>query len=153
MEPIISWQGPEHRYVEKNSDWYWAVGIVSFTAAALAIMFGQVIFGLLIVVSAVALTLHASVAPRVIRTEINDRGIIVDKTLYPFLNLESFWIDPHHYPSKVLVKSQKTFMPFLSIHIPDDVNPEDVRQVLLTYIAETEHQEPVTLKLMERLGF
>jgi len=28
-----------------------------------------------------------------------------------------------------------------------------VRQVLLTYIAETEHEEPLTVKIMERLGF
>jgi len=153
MEPIISWDTPERHYTEKSSDWYWAVGIVSFTAAALAFMFGQVIFGILIVVSAVALTLYASVAPRIIHVEINDRGIIVDKTLYPFLHLESFWIDPHYYPSKIILKSHKTFMPYLHVHIHDDVDPEEVRRILLTYIAETEHEEPLSVKLMERLGF
>ena len=96
MEPIIAWDAPERHYTEKNSDWYWAVGIISFTAAALAFMFGQVIFGILIVVSAVALTLHASVAPRIVHVEINDRGLVLEKTLYPFLHLESFWIDPDH---------------------------------------------------------
>ena len=153
MEPIIAWDTPERHYTEKNSDWYWAVGIISFTAAALAFMFGQVIFGILIVVSAVALTLHASVAPRIIHVEINDRGLILDKTLYPFLHLESFWIDPHNYPTKIILKSQKTFMPFVDIHIAEDLDPESVRQVLLKYIAETEHEEPLTVKIMERLGF
>lgn len=153
MEPIISWDTPERHYTEKNSDWYWAVGIISFTAAALAFMFGQVIFGVLIVVSAVALTLHASVVPRIIHVEINDRGVVVDKTLYPFLHLESFWIDPHNYPPKIILKSHKMFMPYLHIHIHTDIDPEDIRQILLRYIAETEHEEPLTVKLMERLGF
>ena len=153
MEPIISWDTLERHHTEKSSDWYWAVGIVSFTAAALAFMFGQVIFGILIVVSAVALTLHASVAPREMHVEINDRGIIIDNTLYPFLHLESFWIDPDYYPSKIILKSQKTFMPFMHIHIHNDIDPEEVRRILLTYIAETEHEEPLTVKLMERLGF
>ncbi len=153
MEPIITWDTPERHYMEKNSDWYWAVGIISFTAAALAFMFGQVIFGVLIIVSAVALTLHASTAPRVIHVEINDRGLILDKTLYPFLHLESFWIDPNNYPPKIILKSQKNFMPYLHVHIAEDIDPESVRQLLLTYIAETEHEEPLTIKLMERLGF
>jgi|SRR5665213_3388274 len=153
MEPIIAWQAPERHYTEKNSDWYWAVGIIAFTAAALAFMFGQVIFGILIVVSAVALTLHASTAPRIVYTEINDRGIVLDKTLYPFLTLDSFWIDPDHFPPKIILKSHKTFMPFLHIHIAGDVDPEEVRRILLTYIAETEHEEPLSVKLMERLGF
>jgi len=153
MEPIIAWSAPEHHYVEKGTDWYWAVGIVAFTGAALAIMFGQVIFGILIVISAVTLVLHASVEPRVVDIAVTDRGIIVADKLYTFLNLESFWIDPHQYPTRVLVKSQKTFMPFITLHIPEGVDPEAVRQVLLTYIAETEHEEPFTQKLMERLGF
>ena len=153
MEPIISWDAPERHVAEKNSDWYWAVGIISFTAAALAFMFGQVIFGILIVVSAVALTLYASITPRVLHVEINDRGIIVDNTLYPFLHLESFWIDPHYFPSKIILKSQKTFMPFMHVHIDENIDPEEVRQILLNYIAETEHEEPLSVKLMERLGF
>ena len=153
MEPIISWDAPERHYTEKNSDWYWAVGIISFTAAALAFMFGQVIFGILIVVSAVALTLHASTAPRIVHVEINDRGVILNDSLYPFLHLESFWIDPYHNPPKIILKSQKTFMPFVHIHIAEDIDPESVRKVLLTYIAETEHDEPLTVRLMERLGF
>jgi len=153
MEPIISWDALERYYTEKTSDWYWAVGIISFTAAALAFMFGQVIFGILIVVSAVALTLHASVEPKAVHVEINDRGLILNKTLYPFLHLESFWIDPDRYPAKIILKSQKNFMPFINIHIAEDIDPEVVRQVLLTYIAETEHDEPLTIKLMERLGF
>ena len=43
-------------------------------------------------------------------------------------------------------------MPYISIPI-SEVSPEDVRTVLLTYIAEQEHVEPFSQKLMEVLGF
>ena len=43
-------------------------------------------------------------------------------------------------------------MPFISIFI-EDVDPEKVRDILLNYIAETEHNEPLSQKLLERLGF
>ena len=152
MEPIIEWNAPEHYYYKRSPDWYWSVGIIAVTGAVLACIFGNVIFGILILASATALSLHASIVPRVILYQINDRGIVVDDTLYTFLNLHSFWIDHKHPTPKILLKSQKFFMPFISVPI-DEVNPEDVRAVLLRYIAETEHIEPLSLRVLEVMGF
>lgn len=152
MQPLISWDAPEHHHTEKNNDWYWAVGIITLTAAALTFIFGNIIFGILIIVGVFALIVHASKKPGTIHVEINDRGVMIDKNLYPFLTLESFWIDAHEVPSKILLKSTKTFMPYISIQI-EEVDPEKVRGVLLKYIAETEHHEPLTQKLLERFGF
>jgi hypothetical protein len=151
-EPIIGWSAPEHYHYEKSSDWYWAVGIITATAAVLAFIFGQIIFGIFIIVAAVTLCLHAATNPRLVRYEINDRGIVVNNVLYPFLSLESFWIDTLHPEPKILIKSQKMFMPIISVPI-EEVDPEDVRTILLHYIAETEHIEPFTQKLLEVLGF
>ena len=152
MQPLIYWDAPEHFHTEKNNDWYWAVGIITITAVVLCFIFNDVIFGLLIIVSAFTLVVHATKKPRIIHCEINDRGVVVNDILYPFLNLESFWIDAEDAPPKVLIKSHKTFMPFISIFI-EDVDPEKVRDILLNYIAETEHNEPLSQKLLERLGF
>lgn len=152
IAPIIEWNAPEHHHVEKTSDWYWAVGVIACTIAALAFIFGNVIFGIFIIVATTTLLIHASRRPQIVHCEINDRGVVVDNTLYPFLNLESFWIDAHNPRPKILLKSQKFLMPYISVHI-DEVNPEDVRAVLLNYIAETEHLEPITQKLLERCGF
>jgi hypothetical protein len=152
IAPIISWDAPEHHHVEKTSDWYWGVGIVAATGAALAFIFGNVIFGILIIVGVGTLLLYASKRPRILHCEINDRGIVVGDILYPFLGLESFWIDAHERPAKILLKSQKFLMPYIAVHI-DEVDPEAVREVLLNYIAETEHVEPLTQKLLERFGF
>lgn len=152
MQPLISWDAPEHIHTEKNNDWYWAVGIITLTAAALAFIFGNIIFGILIIVSAFALTIHAAQTPRIFHYQITDRGIMVNDVLYPFLGLDSFWIDAHITPSKILIKSHKTFMPYIVIFI-EEVDPEKVRDILLNYISETEHQEPLTQKIIERLGF
>jgi tRNA G37 N-methylase Trm5 len=152
IEPIISWEAPEHVHTEKTSDWYWAVGIIALTATILAFIFGNVIFGLFIAIGATTLMIHASRRPRIVTCEINDRGIVIDNILYPFLSIESFWIDAHEFPAKILLKSNKFFMPYIYVQI-EGVNPEDVRQVLLKYIAETEHSEPLTQKILERFGF
>lgn len=152
MKPLIAWDAPEHIHIEKNNDWYWSVGIITITAVALCFIFNNIIFGILLLVCSFALVVHGSKKPRTIHCEINDRGIVIDNTLFTFLSLESFWIDAHIEPSKIIVKSHKTFMPFIVIYI-EGVDPEDVRDILLNYIAETEHHEPISQKLLEMLGF
>ena len=150
--PLIAWNAPAHYYVEKRPDWYWAVGVVTLALAAVAIILGNIITGIFVIVAAVALVLHASRPPKVVAYEVNDRGIVADETLYPFLSLESFWIPHDEFPSKIILKSRKLFMPFIVIYI-DEIDPEQVREVMLTYIAETEHREPMLKHLLERLGF
>jgi hypothetical protein len=152
MQPLIEWDAPEHFHTEKNNDWYWAVGIITVTAAALSLILGNVIFAILIIVGVSSMIIHAVKKPQIVHVEINDRGIVMDGTLYPFLTLESFWIDAHEYPPKILLKSTKTFMPFIHVHI-DGVDPDAVREILLNYIAETEHHEPLSQKILEGFGF
>lgn len=151
-EALISWKAPTHFYVEKKQDWYWVVGIITLAITAVCIMFGQIIPAIFVVVAAVALVLIASRPPHYINCEINDRGIVVDKVLYPFLSLDAFWI-PHDEPApKLLLKSRKLLMPLFVIYI-EEVDPEAVREILLKYIAETEQREPFLKHVLERFGF
>ncbi len=151
-EALISWNAPAHFYVEKRQDWYWAVGIITLAITAVCIIFGQIITGIFVIVAAVALVLHASRPPHRISCEINDRGLFIDDVLYPFLTLESFWIPHDAMPPKMILKSHKIFMPFIVVFI-EEVDPEKVREIMLKYIAETEHREPFLKHLLEGLGF
>ena len=151
-EALISWHAPAHFYVEKRPDWYWIVAIITLALTIVSFIFGQIIMGIFFIVAAVALVLHSSHPPRRIYCEINDRGLIVDRILYPFLTLDSFWIPHDQYPHKLLIKSHKLFMPRIVLYI-DEVDPESVREILLKYIAETEHQEPFLKHVLESFGF
>jgi hypothetical protein len=46
-------------YSEKSNDWFWAVGIITLTAAALAFIFGNIIFGIFIIVGVFSLVIHS----------------------------------------------------------------------------------------------
>lgn len=152
-EALISWNAPSHFYIQKSSDWYWSVGIITLALAAVAFIFGEIITGILILVAAGALVLHASHPAHELYCEINDRGVILDKVLYPFLTLDSFWVPHDEFPAKLILKSSKTFMPLIVIYMTDDVDPEQVREILLQYISETEHREPLLKHVLESLGF
>jgi len=152
IEAIISWNAPAHLYIEKRPDWYWTVGIITVALAAAAFIFGEIITGIFVIVAAAALVIHASKPPAIVACEVNDRGVVFGDTLYPFLTLDSFCIPHDEVPPKILIKSRKLFMPLIVIYI-DEVDPEDIRAVLLRYIAETEHREPFLKQVLERLGF
>ncbi|MFA6458901.1 MAG: hypothetical protein WCV79_00675 [Candidatus Paceibacterota bacterium] len=151
-QALISWKAPEHLHLTKNPDWYWGVGIVSLTITVVCFIFGQIIPGIFVIVATSALVLHAANPPKEEIYEINDRGIVIGDTLYPFLTLDSFSIPHDHFPPKLLLKSHKTFMPLMVIYI-EEADPEEVREILLKYISETEHHESIFKHLLERLGF
>ncbi len=151
-EPLIEWQTLEYHHRERTKDWYWGVAIISITIAVLAVILKQPLFALFIIVATGTLLIKATQTPKTLTFSINDRGIVIDDTLYPFLNIESFCVISDEYDPKILVKSTKTLMPLIAIPI-DEVDPEAVREILLKYIAEEEHNEPLGVKILERLGF
>ncbi len=148
----LSWEALEHHHEEKNNDWFWAVGIVSVSIAVTAIILNNVIFAILILISAVTLAIHATKKPRMLRVQIDERGITVDRFFYPYSSLESFWVNEQENPAVLLIKLKRFFLPFVVIRL-EDVPAENVRAELDGLLKEEEQHEPLLQKIMERFGF
>lgn len=151
MQPL-SWTALEHEYIERNPDWFWMVGVVALGGAILALILGNILFALFIVVGAVTLSLYALKHPRMVDFEINDKGVIIEADLYPYQTLESFCIHEHGASFRLLVKSQKVFMPYLTLPL-GDVPPVEIRKALANKLPEIYVAESISEKLMERMGF
>ena len=148
----ISWQTKEYIHTEKTTDWYWIVGIITISIALISIIFGNLIFGILIIVASFTLTLFASRKPEMVEVEINQRGVLHGKTLYPYDHLDSFWIETREFHGRILLKSKKVLMPFVVIFL-EDIEPEKIRETLLQHLPEEEHTEPLLEKLLIYFGF
>lgn len=149
------WEAHEYIFQEKSSDWYWAVGIISASAAVISIIFGNILFALLIALAGFALALFAAKEPAFVRFELNKTGVIVGKILYPYGTLESFWVEDnqhHEFQSKLFIKSQKMAMPLIVIPL-ENVDPGEIRDFLLDHLLEEHNHEGVGQKLLEYLGF
>ncbi len=72
-KPPFIWETHEYMFQEKTSDWYWGVGIVILSIAVITIIFGNLMFALLILLGGFALTLFASKRPEVVRFEISKK--------------------------------------------------------------------------------
>ncbi len=151
MQPL-SWTALEYEHRERSGDWFWILGIVALGGAILALIFGNALFAVFIVIGAVTLGLYALRHPRSVAFEINAQGVVVDTVLYPYKTLESFGIHEHLHEPRLIIKSQKVVMPYLTLPLAD-VQPDAIRTALAGKLPEEDIPESLGEKVMEMLGF
>lgn len=152
-EDRLEWEALEYEHIEKTPDWFWGLALVALAAIAAAIFFENLLFAVVILLSAFTFALYGARAPKMERFSITDRGVSVGNNLYPYQTLDSFWV--HDSPESrpvLLIKSKKTLMPLIAIPITH-VNPRDIRERLLDELPEEEHHEPLSDKLMRFFHF
>ena len=148
----IEWQAPEYIHSEKSRDRYWIVGIVSVSIAIIAIILNDVIFGLLILVSAFTLSLFASRPAQIVKHELNDIGVWKGEAKHTYKEIKSFWIETVDSYPRILFKIDHRFSPFFVFLIhPDDA--EEMRAFLSVRIPEEKMTESVFEKLLIYFGF
>jgi len=135
-EPVFAWEAPEYEYIEKHPKWYWVMGLILLAIIVYAMGYA-----------------YAEREPRLIRMEINPDGVIVDKIMYEYDDLKSFWIFYEVETGfKILsLHSKKTFLPH--IHIPvGDANPILIREVLLNYLPEIKQEMTIVDRFSLLIG-
>src|SRR3989344_3563001 len=115
----ISWETIEYLHKEKTTDWYWIVAIITISIALISIILNNIIFAILILVSSFTLSLFASKRPETVTMTIDHTGVTVGNTHYSYTHLESFWIETRETYPKILLKSEKLLMPFITILLDD----------------------------------
>jgi hypothetical protein len=151
----IEWQALEHHHHhEKTPDWFWIVGTIAIAGAILAVYFGNILFGIIILIAAMTSFIQAHTKPKILTYRITRKGLQVGTAVFPYSTLESFWVIDEEINDRIILRSQKLLMPF--IVIPYDstkVDPDHIRDYLLEYLNEEEMEEPAMQQIMERFGF
>jgi hypothetical protein len=149
----LEWVAHEYEPKKRSQDWFWAVGIVAIALAVASILFGNVILGILILVGALSLTIVARRDPEETHVLIDEQGITRDRIRYPFSTLHSFWIDVEHPHKKIIIRSEKLFMPYIVIPLSEEVDVERLHKILLRYMNEEFHSLPLVEQVLDYLGF
>jgi hypothetical protein len=151
MEPIF-WQAYEFEHNEKTTDWFWIAGIIGVTLAIVAVIFSNILFAVLIVIATASIIIFGNKEPHLLDCEINNKGVRIQKTLYPYKNLEAFNVTEGYSP-KLVLRSTKTLMPLITVPI-GNVHPDDIISTLSDVIKHEEDlREPFAHLLMDYLGF
>lgn len=149
----IEWDAHEYEHKERSQDWFWAAGIITIALAVAAAVFGNVILAILIITAAFSLALFINRLPENVHVVVSERGITRDKIHYPYSTLRTFWIDVDHSHPKILLSSEKIFMPIIIIPLADDVDLDKLNDILSQFLHEKYHSLPFVEKVIEYLGF
>jgi hypothetical protein len=149
----VSWEAPEHNHIEKTGDWYWMLGIVGVAGSVVSIILGNTLFGLVILLATVTMVVVSHRKPRVIGFEVSARGVRIDRDLYPYSTLDSFYLDEENLPGpQLIVKPKKLFLPLLLLPIPE-LYADEIEDVIASRLREEHLEEPFSHKLLEFFGF
>ena len=148
----LQWMAYEHEHIERGSDWFVALGVIAVSAALMSILFGNVLFALLIIVASFTIGLIARTPPEMHEFEISEKGIRTGKNFHPYDSIISFWVDEELEKPLLLVDTTTFMTPNLIIPI-DDMHPDDIRAYLRHFAEEVPMKEPLAHKILEFFGF
>jgi len=147
----IKWSAYEYEHREKSADWYWAFGIITVSLLVAAILFNNVLLALVLFIGALAIILYTRKAPPLVSFEINERGLMINKRLYPWSSLQSFALMSNP-TTRIYIQSKKKLVPL--IVVPFEPHDYDyIRDFLLDFIEEVDHEDNLTEKILDYLGF
>lgn len=152
MESILEWHSPEHHFDKKTNDWYWMLGIICLGASFLAFYFGNLLFGIFIVIAGLTVGMLSYRETKVVPIKIVHKGVVFNQHLYPWESFRSFWIeDEHTHGARILLHPMSSFMPLTVIPVNEEVDLNDVRDVLLEFLAEEFLAESLVHKWFDKL--
>tara|TARA_B100000745_G_scaffold300439_1_gene254407 strand:+ start:4755 stop:5222 length:468 start_codon:yes stop_codon:yes gene_type:complete len=150
----LSWRTTERNIKARKPDWYWILGIIAAALAIASILFGNVLFAIVIVTGAVALGFASVGAANEYTITLTNRGVLIDSTLFPYENIISFCILEFENEDPVLsLRTKSIFAPQLSIPLPEGIDPYEVFDVLEYYVQEEEHLDGLFERFVDFLGF
>lgn len=150
----LLWHAPTHEGTPRSTDWFWALGVIALSGAILAVLFGNILFAVIIVMGAAILAALAIREPRDCEIEITDAGIRIDAALYPYRALTSFWVaEEEGRVPHLIVSTSSILNPQLVLPIPEEAGAEEVRSHLKKHLKEEEQYESFFSRLGEVFGF
>lgn len=150
----LRWQTLEYDTRERSPDWFWALGIIILALSVASIIFGNYLFGIVILLAGGILVFINIRKPELITVTLSPRGIRIRDDLYLYQNIKSFWVEPEHPDlgqRHLLFLTDRMFMPLIGVRIPEELAGE-IRDYMHEYVEEKEMHENPSYKILERLG-
>lgn len=151
---FIEWTTPEFTYRSKSNDWYWGLGILAIVGFVASVLTQNFLTAVLVLLAAFLLVFFSRKKPDDVLFEMSDQGIRINDSLFPYQNLQSFWLGSNSHGEPLLfLHVDRKIIPMLMVPVHPDINLQEFREALLAYLPEVEHREPMAHILSDRLGF
>lgn len=149
----FSWK-IETEHKKRGVDWFWAIGLITLVGAVAAMFLGNAIFGIFILLAG-SLLFYFNMRPiPIVSVVINEKEISINGVHYKAKKMRAFSVIKNHRDDNVLlVRTDRFFMPLLTIPLPDEIDPQEVEEMLEKKIKKEVIAEPPASVLADKLGF
>ena len=151
-QELISWTTMEYEEKERHPDWHWYAGLVFALAAVIAFFYGDIFFGILLLVAGAVVIIYAFRKPKELSIVMDQENLSINGDAIPYKRIKQFWLDESTKPDKLLLLVKGSFVPMISIPIAG-VAANRVREHLIAFAPEVEMHESTGSKIFDRLGF
>ena len=152
LDEKLEWSALEYEEKEHSPDWFWALGIIVVAVSITFIIYQNYFFAMFIILSGILMAMFSIKKPEMVHYELNQKGLKIKSRLYPYEKIKSFWVQIEKTPT-LFIKSERVFMPIISLPIEEGLADKVKNIMLLKEIAEEEMHEHISEKIMESLGF
>ena len=152
VDEKINWSALEYEDKKQSNDWFWALGVIVITGSVTSIIFQNYFFAMILIIGGALMFLFSMKKPDTVFYELNNKGLRIKNRLFPYEKIKTFWVTQSEKPT-FFIKSERLFMPILSIPITKDMASEIRNKMLSKSIGEEEIKENPAEKIMEYLGF
>lgn len=152
MEAFTWIAGNEQK--KRGTDWFWAVGLISIVGALLAFYFGNGVFGVFILISGGLLFYFNTKQMPDVPITITEKEINIGGSKYETKKMRGFSIVKNSRDNEtLLIRTDRFFMPLLTITIPDDTDIQALGETLEKRIKREDLSESPIGALADKLGF
>jgi len=152
-QTIFEWEGTQHEFGEKGTDWFWALGILATAGVIAAILFNNILLALVIAAGAGTIAVQASKPPHIHRFRILEDGLAIDDHLYFYEDMLHFsaleYLDPK-LPPALSIKTRHILAPHLLIPVIGH-DPLEIYEYISQHVPEGNHEHSVIDRFVEYL--
>ncbi len=143
--PQLAWDVDEFPDHERSRTWYLLTGVLGVAMIIYAIATANFLFAVIILMIGVITLLSTFLPPQKVPVIITNMGIVVSDMYYDFEAIADFSIayDPPHV-KYLYIEFVSSWHPLVSIPL-EDIDPNEVRDLLLPYVIENLHRTDETL--------
>jgi len=148
----VSWTTLEFEEKDRHPDWVWYAGLIAGIVATISFFYGNIFFGIFVVIAGITVIIYAFRAPQQLLIQITAEGVTINEELIPFAGIKQFWLDESEKQDKLLLLVKTTFFPMTILPV-QGVKSEDVRAALTGNVPEVLMHDSASAKIFDRLGF
>ncbi len=143
--PMMSWEAWDSPPIERSKSWYILASIFGLFLILYALFTNNFIFGVIVLMFAVIMLMQDLKKPARLPVHVTTRGLVFGSDFYKFEDIRDFSLtyDPPHI-NTLYVSFHGGINPMISIGL-EDLNPNEIRQILLPFIFENLEREGESL--------